>query len=225
MKFVREVEPELLEDNLNESYAHGTIFYHSTSPKDALNIVRGNYFHTEIRDFEFPSLSLSRDSKLHYYSSKSGGSYDVTFALDGAKLSQKYKIRPFDYWDKWGTPGRQTQESESEEVLFSKNGVPNADKYIIGIYIDDNLIKHADDENYKPASLFLRDTGFNSIREFIDFFENGEESKPIKVYPESDLNKQHSTRVNQLNKNSNSNEDEFIKAKSIYRHKQKTKNR
>ena len=189
--------------DLNESYAHGTIFYHSTSPKDAINIIRGNYFHTEIRDFE------------------NNGDYDVTFALDGAKLSQKYKIRPFDYWDKWGIPGRQTQESESEEVLFSKNGVQNADKYIIGIYIDDDLIKHADDENYKPAYYFLKGTEFDSIREFIDYFENSDDKKSIKVYPLSDLNKQHSVRQKQLDDKEDYDSD-FIKAKSIYRHKQKT---
>ena len=207
--------------DLNESYAHGTIFYHSTSPKDAINIIRGNYFHTEIRDFDKPSMSLSRDPRLHYSSIKNNGDYDVTFALDGAKLSQKYKIRPFDYWDKWGTPGRQTQESESEEVLFSKNGVQNADKYIIGIYIDDDLIKHADDENYKPAYYFLKGTEFDSIREFIDYFENSDDKKSIKVYPLSDLNKQHSVRQKQLDDKEDYDSD-FIKAKSIYRHKQKT---
>lgn len=206
--------------DLNEAYAHGTIFYHSTSPKEAVNIIRGNYFHTEIRDFDKPSMSLSRDPRLHYSSMKNNGDYDVTFALDGAKLSQKYKIRPFDYWDKWGTPGRQTQESESEEVLFSKNGVQNADKYIIGIYIDNDLIKHADEENYKLAYYFLRGTGFNSVKEFMDYFEEA----GIKVYPLSDLSKQHSVRLNQLNQKEDS-DDDFIKAKAIYRHKQKANKR
>lgn len=216
----------IIMQDLNEAYAHGTIFYHSTSPKDAINIMSMNYFHTAVRDFDEPSISLSRDPRLHYASIKNDGDDDVTFALDGAKLSQKYKIRPFDYWDKWGTPGRHTQESESEEVLFSKNGIQNADKYIIGIYIDDDLIKHADDENYKPASYFLRGTGFDSVREFIDFFENGEERRPIKVYPISDLKKQHSTRLKQLDKKDEENfDDDFVKSKAVYRHKQKSKNK
>ena len=211
--------------DLNEAYAHGTIFYYSISPKEAINIIRGNYFHTEIRDFDKPSMSLTRDPRLHYSSMKNNGDYDVTFALDGAKLSQKYKIRPFDYWDKWGTPGRQTQESESEEVLFSKNGVQNADKYIIGIYIDDDLIKHADEENYKPAYYFLRGTQFNSVREFINYFKNPDDDRrPIEVYPSSDLNRQHSVRLKQLDKRDDSDED-FIKAKAIYRHKQKANKR
>lgn len=215
---------KIVMQDLNESYAHGTIFYHSTSPKDAINIMSGNYFHTAVRDFDEPSISLSRDPRLHYASIKNNGDDDVTFALDGAKLSQKYKIKPFDYWDKWGTPGRHTQESESEEVLFSKNGISNADKYIIGIYIDDNLIKHADEEDYKPAYYFLKGTGFNSIREFIDFFENGEERKPIKVYPISDLKKQHSARLKQLD-DKDDLDKEFVKAKAVYKHRQKSKNR
>lgn len=210
--------------DLNEAYAHGTIFYHSTSPKDAINIMSLNYFHTAVRDFDEPSISLSRDPRLHYASIRNNGDDDVTFALDGAKLSQKYKIKPFDYWDRWGTPGRQTQESESEEVLFSKNGISNADEYIIGIYIDDNLIKHADEEDYKPAYYFLKGTGFNSIREFIDFFENGEERKPIKVYPISDLKKQHSTRLKQLD-DKDDLDKEFVKVKAVYKHRQKSKNR
>lgn len=215
---------KIVMQDLNESYAHGTIFYHSTSPKDAINIMSGNYFRTAVRDFDEPSISLSRDPRLHYASIRNNGDDDVTFALDGAKLSQKYKIKPFDYWDRWGTPGRQTQESESEEVLFSKNGISNADKYIIGIYIDDNLIKHADEEDYKPAYYFLKGTGFNSIREFIDFFENGEERKPIKVYPISDLKKQHSTRLKQLD-DKDDLDKEFVKAKAVYKHRQKSKNR
>ena len=140
---------------------------------------------------------------------------------NGGLLFNKTNSISSRYWDKWGIPGRQTQESESEEVLFSKNGVQNADKYIIGIYIDDDLIKHADDENYKPAYYFLKGTGFDSIREFIDYFENSDDKKSIKVYPLSDLNKQHSVRQKQLDDKEDYDSD-FIKAKSIYRHKQKT---
>ena len=75
-------------------------------------------------------LSLSR-SKSGSYSNNPRG---IIFKLDGAKLNNKYKGFPFDYWAGSGFKNRSQGNSEMEDRLASKNSeIPNARDYILEV--------------------------------------------------------------------------------------------
>jgi hypothetical protein len=75
-------------------------------------------------------MSTAR-SKLGSYSESPSG---VIFKLDGRKLNQKYKGRPYDYWGGAGLKNREEGKSEMEDRLYSDDPIiENADSYILEI--------------------------------------------------------------------------------------------
>jgi hypothetical protein len=105
------------------------ILYHYTSIRSALKILTDKEFKLSSiagnKSEEilapaghnyFMSLTRSKVGDYHRYA----GSSAVMFVLDGNVLSQRYKVKPVDYWERsWiHSPDR---TSESEDRLFSKN--------------------------------------------------------------------------------------------------------
>ena len=66
----------------------------------------------------------------------------IRIVLDGDKLSNKYKITPFNDFPKVLQKGRE----EKEEMIKTKNGIPNIDKYIIKITFNEKSSYYNEDE-------------------------------------------------------------------------------
>jgi hypothetical protein len=79
--------------------------YHATTLSAAIRILYSggiqNYNDRETDDGK-PMVSLTRDRRLRYYSREGitdSGIAPVQFVLDQRKLTQRFEIKPFDYWD------------------------------------------------------------------------------------------------------------------------------
>lgn len=92
---------------LNESKQVGDL-YHFTDVEGALGILDHNTIYASVIN-EFPSVSTTRDKNFYKTSRtitdrygrkkqvRGGVNTDVSFVLDGDKLSHKKKIKPFSY--------------------------------------------------------------------------------------------------------------------------------
>lgn len=98
------------------------ILYHYTSLYGLLRILQDNKIHRG----KFSYVSLTRDKFFHKHG-RFGISLDVRLILDGDKLSNNYKIKPFNYWQ----IVKDKEPKESEERL-NKN-LENLNEYLIGI--------------------------------------------------------------------------------------------
>jgi 8-oxo-dGTP pyrophosphatase MutT (NUDIX family) len=110
------------------------VLYHYTGINAALKILKSQQFqlssstgvHSEQKYAPrghpyFMSTSRSRVGDYHRWARSAG----VMFVLDGQWLSQRYPIKPIDYWEQsWARLGSD-RASESEDRVFSKtNSIP-----------------------------------------------------------------------------------------------------
>lgn len=91
-------------------------------------------------------VSFTRDkhflSKSRYSLSMNQATVGCAIIIDGDKLSNNYKITPYDYFDAYNTFYNQksshlTGEDESEETV--NKSIKNLNRYILGIIIYKNL--------------------------------------------------------------------------------------
>jgi len=76
-------------------------------------------------------LSTARSKTGSYSKSPTG----IMFKLNGSLLNQKFKGKPIDYWAGSGLKDRSKETNEMEDRIYSSSPViPNARKYIMGIY-------------------------------------------------------------------------------------------
>ena len=102
-----------LADLLKEEKQVGTL-YHHTRYFNAANILKTNELCSsrEAYDDGMYAISFSRDSRLHGNFLSHEGGDELRFVIDGSKLSERYKIRPF---SDTGYRG-----SEAEEQIVKK---------------------------------------------------------------------------------------------------------
>jgi hypothetical protein len=114
-------------DLIREAKQVGTIYHHTTY-YNASNILDSGKLCSSREPYDdgMYAISFTRSSKLHgNFLSHEGGS-QVRFILDGDRLSQKYKVRPF---SDTGYGGREAEEQIVKKEWFC---IPILD-YITGI--------------------------------------------------------------------------------------------
>lgn len=113
------------------------ILYHYTSIPRLLSILKDNKL--KITSSGRPYVSFTRDKNFHKSSRFGlGGNMDVRLVVDGNKLSQKYKITPYQYHFQ----DYDFKQDEAEEIV-DKN-IENIKSYLIQI---DCFINEADFNN------------------------------------------------------------------------------
>jgi hypothetical protein len=122
-----------LMDLLNEGKQVGTL-YHFTNMFSLLDILKTNTLKAsnKFEKQKLPTVSLTRD-KLGDIGGVGGtGTKTVRISIDGDKLSNKYKITPYNYYSNY--PDFKESEDEMEEII--QGDINNITNYIIEIRID-----------------------------------------------------------------------------------------
>ena len=141
------LESLILLNLLSESKQVGNL-YHFTYPANLINILSEN----QLAAFEGSEqserhISLTRNKDLWFH-----GQMDCRITLDGDKLSQKYRIKPY----QWGEFSNKLDHNESEERIWSKNITP-AIPYIKEILIGRNITRDFwDIFEFLPSSYYDR---------------------------------------------------------------------
>ena len=144
--------------SLNESKQVGPL-YHYTSADGLKGIIQSNRINASEENYlgnELYYISFTRNKNFHKKGSKFGVKTEYRITLDGDKLSNKYKIRPFAYipgWDiedSWELDWLDDEPEsvkrdffnttgdydEQEERIFFKNengGIDNIKNYILAV--------------------------------------------------------------------------------------------
>jgi hypothetical protein len=108
-------------------------------------------------------FSTTRDKNFHISGDRNAGGItgtSVRLNLDGNKLSQKYKIRPFDLNS--SNIGRQSMNCESEEfVITGRYGIEGIIKYIISISIFPEQERGDSIKNAKDLIFLIKSQGID----------------------------------------------------------------
>lgn len=124
------------------------IIYHFTPTFSAKDILEQDKLVSKRREryskkeLSFPTISFTRD-KNFWNQTRFGINPHIKFIVDGNKLSEKYKIRPFN-WFTHGPKGRAEFEKqgvhmdEMEEVVMAEE-IKNLSKYLIGVEYRKNI--------------------------------------------------------------------------------------
>lgn len=160
---------------INESYLLGARapLYHTTNIYAASFILNDNEIKLGGND---GSVSLTRDKNFKILDEA------VTFVLDGEKLSQNFKIVPFDYFNfshKTKADPRRTspQDVEFEEVI--KKPIKHLDMFLLEIRLNDSIEKSRNAPRNTREE--LREAYEDLINAIIDYKENNYSSK-VKVF-------------------------------------------
>lgn len=127
---------------LNEEKQVG-IIYHYTNLWSLIDILKDDFLIPKSDDSNFKYVSFTRDKNFHKSKTRNSdgiGGTSVRIVIDGTKLSNKYKIEPYNYFGdrkevgNWAdSKGKLGERFESEERSLNK--VENLDKYVISYEI------------------------------------------------------------------------------------------
>ena len=116
-------------DSLNEGKQVG-ILYHSTSESQYDNIIKQNIMKggfININGNETVGISTTRNKNFWYDNNP------IQIVLDGDKISNNYKIQPYDYWGReYDIPGNPQVRDEDEEIILTPE-IKNIKDYIISV--------------------------------------------------------------------------------------------
>ena len=98
-----------------------------------------------------PNICFTRDKRFHYHHRGGIATDECRFVIDGDKLSEHYKIKPYDYFHKEKHIEHQGPHDEQEERII--NGpVKDLDLYLMKIQIFKSflnyLLKYPNDNFY-----------------------------------------------------------------------------
>lgn len=149
---------------LNEMKQVG-ILYHYTNIINLLSILTTN----KLISKNVPYISFTRDKLFHKNTRYNIGGMECRLVIDGNKLSNNYKIKPYSYHF-YDLPDVKNDESEEK---IDTNVIKNIDKYIIDIELFFNENEYQNQINHKRGfeSLILRylpDTNFETLINFIN---------------------------------------------------------
>ena len=201
-------------DLLNEGKQVGTL-YHFTDIWSLLNILKTDTLKSsnKFEKQKLPTVSLTRD-KLGDTGGVGGtGTKTVRISIDGDKLSNKYKITPYNYYSNY--PDFKESEDEMEEII--QGDINNITNYIIEIRIDPivasrfppNFIKELIDKypyikisdkvrrgkkfvNYDQVALLLT----NDVKQYIDNIITKEKINYTVDFPKDEMIKYFNQKLN-----------------------------
>tara|TARA_R110000822_G_scaffold149056_6_gene288139 strand:+ start:4782 stop:7679 length:2898 start_codon:yes stop_codon:yes gene_type:complete len=120
-------------ERLNEAKQVG-LLYHVTTPQKLekilnSNTLRGSYISWDGGETDFLGISTTRNKNFLYDNNK------IQIVLDGDKISNNYKVMPYDYWRRnYNIPGEsQTQDEDEEIIKVGEGGLKSIKDYIIKI--------------------------------------------------------------------------------------------
>jgi hypothetical protein len=134
MKDLRKFIATTIREYLNENKQVG-LLYHFTNLSSLNKILDENKmngsFMYEENGIELYGVSTTRNKNLNYDSQKN----NIRITLNGDKLSNNYKIKPRDYWNReYNVPDNPQTIDEDEEVILTPKGyISNIKNYIISI--------------------------------------------------------------------------------------------
>ena len=137
---------DLLKENLLEAKQVGDL-YHFTSEAGAIGILKDNKLNGS-KSISKKQISFTRNKNYLTQTDVGGKStIMIRIAVDGEKLSNKYKVQPTNFFPgRYGEKG--IRQDEFEEII-KKDGIDNIKNYIKEITIDrDGLIEYTDSVNY-----------------------------------------------------------------------------
>lgn len=166
--------------DLTEAKQRGKL-YHFTTLGSLKNILESDHLrsHTEYVPYlnqkkDSDVISLTRDKKFNKINRSISGTA-VRIVLDGDKLSEKYKIVPFNYFKTASNLNKSTisnqQYVESEEILINKDGVKDIDKYVYSYDIFLSKYYDLDKERYIGAVDYIEHS-IRSLNEFKELEKN-----------------------------------------------------
>jgi hypothetical protein len=201
-------------DILNEAKQVGTL-YHFTTFSSLLNILKTNTLKASNK-FEKdkpPTVSLTRDKLGDIGGVGGSGTKTVRISIDGDKLSNKYKITPYNYYSNY--PDYKESEDEMEEII--QGDIKNIIDYIIEVRINPaegfihnpNFIKNLIDQypfikvsdkvrrgkkfvNYTEAALPLND----DVKQYIDDIITKEKIEYSVDFPKYEMIKYFNKKLN-----------------------------
>jgi hypothetical protein len=201
-------------DILNEAKQVGTL-YHFTTFSSLLNILKTNTLKASNK-FEKdkpPTVSLTRDKLGDIGGVGGSGTKTVRISIDGDKLSNKYKITPYNYYSNY--PDYKESEDEMEEII--QGDIKNIIDYIIEVRINPaegfihnpNFIKNLIDQypfikvsdkvrrgkkfvNYTEAVLPLND----DVKQYIDDIITKEKIEYSVDFPKYEMIKYFNKKLN-----------------------------
>ena len=118
---------ETINESLNEGKQVG-VLYHVTSPQRYKQIMDQNVLKgglVDINGKETLGISTTRNKNFKYDGNT------VQIALDGDKLSNKYKIRPYDYWMRNYPVHNNPQAQDEDEEIILTSSIDNIKDYIL----------------------------------------------------------------------------------------------
>ena len=201
-------------DILNEAKQVGTL-YHFTTFSSLLDILKTNTLKAsnKFEKDKLPTISLTRD-KLGDIGGVGGtGTKTVRISIDGNKLSNKYKITPYNYYSNY--PDYKESEDEMEEII--QGDIKNIIDYIIEVRIspnseylnNPNFIKNLIDEypfikvsdkvrrgkkfvNYNEIALPLS----NDVKQYIDNIITKEKIEYSTDFPDYEMIEYFNKKLN-----------------------------
>jgi hypothetical protein len=129
------------------------ILYHYTSISNGIEICEENRLKAGP---DYDGISFTRNKDFHKIQ-REEISTGVIFVVDGDKLSENYKIQPFNYfWNREQGSKFYTHHDymDEQEELVRHYAIENFSKYVIKVYIDlhhaDCYFEDIDDESEYP---------------------------------------------------------------------------
>lgn len=122
---------------LNEGKQVGTL-YHWTDLMGSFNIISQDFLKGYLTDTfrDQPAISFTRDKNFYKGKNKLATKPEIGFVIDGDKLSNHYKIRPFQ--------DPKIKKDETEEKVLT-DGIKNFSQYVIKVIV----IKNRFDKSFK----------------------------------------------------------------------------
>ena len=163
-------------DSLNEGKQVG-LLYHITTPEKLKkildsNTLKGSYISWDGGDTDFLGISTTRNKNFLY------GDNKIQIVLNGDKISNNYKIQPYDYWGReYNIPDEPQIKDEDEEIIkVGKDGLKNVKNYIIKINdftdsLNENILNEIGDLSQAPYKwkTFSKPEGSNDPYSYYDF--------------------------------------------------------
>ena len=130
-------------DLLNEGKQVG-ILYHWTDFMGSMNIINQDFLKGYLTDTfkKQPAISFTRDKNFYKGKNKLATKPEICFVVDGDKLSNHYKIRPFQ--------DSKIKKDETEEKVLT-DGIKNFSQYITNIIVVKNRFNKS--FSYSPGQI------------------------------------------------------------------------